>query len=186
MATCDNCGTTILFGGVRNGNLRFCNEKCHQAGHLLVFAEQLPAETVAEYTALMRRGECPKCGGAGPIDVHTSHTVWSALVFTSYKSKPEVCCRRCGVKSKLSSAALSSVFGWWGFPWGLMITPVQVIRNLVGLFSSPDPTATSPQLENFMRIQLAAHLLASGHTQADDDDEDSEDEGEFDDQEEPH
>ncbi|HEX6986100.1 MAG TPA: hypothetical protein VF170_12035 [Planctomycetaceae bacterium] len=28
--------------------------------------------------------------------------------------------------------ALSLAFGWWGFPFGLIFTPVTVIRNLLG------------------------------------------------------
>lgn len=29
MAKCGYCGTTILFGGKKDGDLRFCNDECH-------------------------------------------------------------------------------------------------------------------------------------------------------------
>jgi hypothetical protein len=95
------------------------------------------------------------------VDVHTSHTVWSLLVITSWNSSPEVCCRSCGFKSKLGAMALSGVAGWWGFPWGLIMTPIQVGRNFVGLVSGPDPGQPSPELANIIRLSLAAQLVAA-------------------------
>jgi hypothetical protein len=29
---CTHCGTTILFGGVKEDGLSFCNKKCREAG----------------------------------------------------------------------------------------------------------------------------------------------------------
>ncbi|MBX6316663.1 MAG: hypothetical protein IRY99_27680, partial [Isosphaeraceae bacterium] len=139
MASCDYCGTTLLFGGVRDGDLRFCNEKCHQQGFLLAVADQVPGDVLSEYVRQAHEGPCPKCNGPGPIDVHTSYTVWSALVLTSWRSRPEVCCQACGTKSQIGAAVSSAVLGWWGFPWGLILTPIQILRNLGGLLSSPDP-----------------------------------------------
>lgn len=161
MASCSYCGTTILFGGVRDGDLRFCNEKCHQQGHLLVIAHQVPEHLMAEHVREIHQGECPRCGGPGPIDFHTSYTVWSALVMTSWRSNNAVCCRSCGVKSKLGAAVTSGLFGWWGFPWGVIVTPIQIVRNIGGLLRSPDPTRPSRELENVARINLASQFLAS-------------------------
>ena len=165
MAKCDYCGTTILFGGVKEEEYRFCNQKCHENGFLLTIAKQIPDDVMEEHLKEVHDGQCPKCGGAGPIDVHTSHTVWSALVMTSWKSRPEVCCNSCGVKAKLGGAVISGLFGWWGFPWGIIMTPIQIIRNVAGLASSPDPLTPSAQLENFVRLNLASHLVASGGSQ---------------------
>ncbi len=168
MARCDYCGTTIIFGGVTDEHLRFCNDKCHQQGFLLAVADQVPEDVMAEQVMEVHQGLCPKCNGQGPIDVHTSHTVWSALLITSWQSRPEVCCRSCGVKSKLGAAATSSLFGWWGFPWGIIATPIQITRNVVGIFSSPDPSRPSPQLESIIKVGLAAQYVeASQQQQAD-------------------
>ncbi len=30
--------------------------------------------------------------------------------------------------------------GWWGVPWGLMITPVVLLRNLTGGIAEPPPS----------------------------------------------
>ncbi|MCP3904877.1 MAG: hypothetical protein GY715_14725 [Planctomycetes bacterium] len=161
MAKCAFCGTTILFGGTGDGHYRFCNQECHQRGYLLSVADQLPDDMMAEHVDEVHQGSCPKCGGPGPIDVHLSYTVWSALVLTTWRTRPEVCCRSCGVKAKLGATVSSGVLGWWGFPWGLVATPVQVGRNVIGMFSPPDPDHPSPQLVSMVKMNLAAHLAAA-------------------------
>jgi hypothetical protein len=48
MATCAYCGSTIIFGGTRDGNLRFCNARCQQAGALLSISNRPPQSQVQE------------------------------------------------------------------------------------------------------------------------------------------
>lgn len=171
MARCAYCNTVILFGGVKDQDLRFCNETCHKQGHVLLIAREVPEDLVAEQVAQLHEGPCPKCGGPGPVDVHTSHLVWSALVMTSWKSVPQVCCRSCGIKAKVWDTLLSGLFGWWGFPWGLIFTPIQIGRNVVGMFSSPDPEIPSDQLEKNVRLALAEQFVAGNHPQEPEDKE---------------
>lgn len=165
MATCAYCNTFILFGGVQDGEYRFCNSTCQGHGFLAAVASRVPPEWLQEELRAVHGGICPKCQGSGPIDVHTSHTVWSMLVMTSWDSSPEVCCRSCGMKSKLGALVLSGLVGWWGFPWGLIMTPIQVGRNFVGLVSGPDPQRPSPELENIVRLSLAAQLVQADQQQ---------------------
>lgn len=106
MAKCAYCGTYILFGGERDGSRRYCNAKCRQAGFMVVVADHVPPEDLAEQLSLWHNSNCPKCGGTGPVDVHTSHRIWSALFMTSWSSRPEVCCRRCGIRAKLGDRRL--------------------------------------------------------------------------------
>src|SRR4051794_18538215 len=122
MAKCAYCGTTIAFGGVREGELRFCRKACRDKAHLSAPSTQLPEEFVWEKAAEVHAGACPKCGGAGPVDLRTSYSVWSALVLTRWSQKSELCCRSCGRKAQLQAAAMSAALGWWGFPWGFIIT----------------------------------------------------------------
>ncbi len=163
MPECDYCGTTIIFGGVKDHGLHFCSDKCHQQGVLHDVTDQIPEEVISEYLMEVHEGACPICNGPGPVDVHTSYVVWSALVITSWKSKPQVSCRRCGIKAKVGNACLSGLVGWWGFPWGIVMTPVQLLRNFFGIFSSPDPTMPSEQLENILKAHLAAQLAAESY-----------------------
>jgi hypothetical protein len=159
MATCDACNTTILFGGKRDANGRFCNRKCQARGALLAVAKQIPDTTIREQVWQVHQGTCPKCGGSGPVDVYVTHKIWSAVVLTSWKSVPELSCRSCGRKSQWMGLASSAVLGWWGLPWGLVLTPVQIARNIAGISKPADASAPSPDLEKVVRMKLAASLV---------------------------
>jgi hypothetical protein len=159
MAKCDYCSSTIIFGGKRDANGRFCNKKCQGRGALLAISRQLPDSDVQDRVWKVHQGLCPKCSGAGPVDVHVSHTVWSALILTSWSSAPQLSCRSCGIKSQAVGAAFSLALGWWGFPWGLVVTPIQIGRNFFSMSRPPEPSKPSPQLEKIVRMTIAAQML---------------------------
>jgi hypothetical protein len=172
MAKCDGCGASILFGGVREGHLRFCKQNCRQHNAHVVEIHEVAAEISDDQlqSPLLEvfEGPCPQCGGTGPIDIHTSHSVWSALVTTSWKSTPRLSCHGCGAKAKLWGIAFSSAFGWWGFPWGLILTPIQVGRNLLGLMTF-EKLQPSDQLSQHVRLLLASQIVQHRlHQQASD------------------
>lgn len=161
MTNCDYCGTGILFGGKREGNLRFCNTRCQQGGAFLALSRQVSDTQVQEMLWKVHQGTCPKCGGSGPVDVHTSYRVWSALVLTNWSNSLQVSCRSCGLKKQLADSAFSLALGWWGFPWGLIMTPIQVGRNLVRAARPPEISKPSAQLEKAIRISVAKQLATS-------------------------
>jgi hypothetical protein len=158
MARCAYCNSLLLFGGAKVGPYTFCNAKCQQGAHYLAISQQIPESTIQQAIQHFDLSGCPKCKGPGPIEVHTSHLVWSALVLTSWSSRPRVCCRSCGIKSQLGYAALDMLIGWWGFPWGLIMTPVQVGRNIIGIFSVPPHP--SNQLKRIIGLNMAAQMAA--------------------------
>lgn len=160
MANCAYCNTYILFGGAKDGNLRFCNEDCKQKGYLHAFSQSLPEDFIQQQVEEVHQGQCPRCQGRGPVDVHTSYFVWSILVLTSWKNKPQVSCRSCGIKSQLGNALGSALVGWWGIPHGLLLTPVQIVRNFIGIFNPPPASRPSPTLSNMIRLHLGAQVLA--------------------------
>lgn len=156
MAKCDACGTTILLGGVKDGELRFCNRRCQQKGALITIANQIPEEIVRREAMAIHQGRCPKCNGVGPVDVHVSYRIWSAVFVTGWESRPRVSCHSCGVKSQLGDTFFCLFLGWWGIPWGVIGTPIQIGRNLVAFASPPGPNKPSDQLERSVRMLLAA------------------------------
>jgi hypothetical protein len=158
MAACAACGTTIIFGGSRDGELRFCNATCHRKGYLVRVAQSIPADVIAQQTAAIYHGRCPRCEGPGPVDVHTSYRIWSALILTSWQSRPAIACRRCGRKQQAADAAFSLFLGWWGFPWGLVMTPVQVGRNVIGIFKSTSEHKPSANLERATGMLIASEI----------------------------
>jgi hypothetical protein len=103
-------------GGLSSGTQRFCNKKCLTNGYVLSVAQKVPPDVVDRQVEEIFRGNCPKCRGLGPIDVHKVHQVWSALVVTRWTTTPQVSCRSCATKSQLGGVLFSSVLGWWGFP----------------------------------------------------------------------
>jgi len=166
MAKCDYCGSTIIFGGKRDANGRFCNQKCQGRGGLLALSRQIPESAIKEQVWKFHQGPCPKCSGAGPVDVHVSHKVWSALVLTQWSSTPQTSCRGCGMKSQLAGTFFSLVLGWWGFPWGLLLTPIQIGRNLFGIARPPEPSKPSAQLEKIVRMTIAGQNVRQQSAQA--------------------
>jgi len=165
MAKCDYCGTTILFGGKTDGDLRFCNDTCYRQGVLVGLSKQVPEEIVHKHVWNIHQGRCPKCGGDGPVDVHMSHRVWSLVLLTSWRSTPQVSCRSCGVKSQVGNTLFSLVLGWWGIPFGLVMTPVQVGRNIVDMFKGPDPAKPSARLETVVRMTIAERAVAAAQAE---------------------
>jgi hypothetical protein len=159
MASCDYCGSTIIFGGKRDSNGHFCNKQCQARGSLLSLSRQFPEANVQQEVWKVHQGLCPQCKGSGPIDIHVSHKVWSALFLTSWNSVPQVSCRRCGVKSQVTGTLFNLLLGWWGFPWGLIMTPIQVGRNLYGIVQPPEASKPSRQLEKIVRMTLAANAI---------------------------
>lgn len=157
MASCAACGTTILFGGVRDGESRFCNARCRTEGSLRVALERVPDALVSSRVWMIREGRCPECREASPVDLHWSYRVWSGLIVVMHSTRPHLCCRRCGRREQWRDAAFSFVLGWWSL-WGLLWTPLQVYRNIRDIRRSEVPSETSLQLELLVRAQLADDL----------------------------
>ena len=164
MAQCSTCSKTILFGGEKAEGLRFCNEQCLAAGKVLLESRRIPADVVARALVEVVDGKCPVCGGPGPVELFLSHRVFSAVVVTSWKSVPQISCRRCATKSQLGSTLSSLLLGWWGIPWGLVVTPVQIARNLAGLARKADRENPSKELEEFVRARLASQAQTPAST----------------------
>lgn len=158
---CDYCGTRILFGGKREGDLRFCNDSCRGAGLLLAVSQLVPDATVNEAVWRVHQGNCPQCGGRGPVDVRVSHRIWSAFVLTTWSNRPRISCRACGRKANVTDSLFSLALGWWAVPWGPIMTPVQIVRNVAALSSHDDDSKPSPGLERLVRLRLAAASVES-------------------------
>ncbi len=102
----------------------------------------------------VHEGPCPRCGGPGPVDVRVSYTAYSLMILSFWRERPQVLCRRCGVKANLSGLVQTSLLGWWSFPAGLIVAPVQIVRNVWQLARPADPSLPSPKLEEHVREAL--------------------------------
>lgn len=160
MAKCAYCGTTVIFGGKKLDGLTFCDQKCQSNGEVLLVARQLPDDLVVDETRRIHAGPCPVCKQQrGAVDVHTSYKVHSVLIYTSWSSTPRISCRPCGLKGQAGALSYSIFLGWWGLPWGLVMTPVQVVRNIHGMVSSKETGTPSEQLGTLVRRSIALQAI---------------------------
>lgn len=167
MATCATCGTTILFGGISSMGARFCGAPCAEKGVLAIAAKNVSSGEAALLAAKIHSGKCGKCGREGPVDIHCSYQIISYIVATNWKTNVHLSCRRCGVRAQVLDLIGSLLGGWWGFPWGLAITPVQIFRNIGGIAKPPQPHLPSESLLNHARMLIASGAEVKPFNQAD-------------------
>ena len=160
MANCASCGQMILFGGVKHGSLRFCNKRCYDAAGYLQVAEQLPDDVVDEALTDFHQSNCPCCGGPGPVDIHFSHRVMSFVVLTQFQTIPKICCSSCGTKSKIGNFFATLFLGWWGFPFGLIFTPIYLCKNIYGIVFPVSSVEPTEHLRDFVKQNLALQYIA--------------------------
>ena len=158
MTTCSNCGKAVGRRAKREGPFVFCDDKCRERGLLQYLSGRVPEEELVQYVKSYHAGPCPKCNGHGPVDIHNSYWVYSLVVLTSWNTVPQISCRECGVKSQIKNTTFSLACGWWGIPFGFIMTPVQVIRNVVAMFAAPDPSQPSAKLATLLKVHRAALL----------------------------
>jgi hypothetical protein len=156
MAVCHYCSTTILFGGLEADGQLFCDDRCLKSARLLQLSDKVYPDQIQKKAAELHRRLCPKCGGPGPCDVHRAHQIRSAVFRSKWQSLPLLCCRKCASKAQWRSLGSCLLLGWWNFPWGILMTPLQICRNLSGIFAGPSPQRPSIELEKLARVGLAA------------------------------
>ncbi|PXV56933.1 hypothetical protein SAMN04487785_10956 [Dyella jiangningensis] len=159
MSSCDQCGKSILFGGQRLDQRRYCSAACARIHPLLEMADRVPVDILQRQVSEWRQSACPKCKRRdGAIDVHEHHRVHSLVLMTQWSTRRNVCCRRCGRREQLLSTLYCATLGWWGFPWGLLVTPVQIVRNVAALCRR-EADRPSAAFEQIVRRQIARHYL---------------------------
>ena len=158
MASCSYCDSFMLFGGKTDPTGYYCSTKCQQAGNLLALSAQVPRNQLDRLVDELYHANCPRCGGPGPVDVHKAHRVWSAVFLTSWSSRPTLSCKSCATRRQLGAILFSGLFGWWGFPWGLGVTPLQIGRNIAEMLGGPKPGAPSALLQKVVRLEAGARL----------------------------
>ncbi|MDR2762258.1 MAG: hypothetical protein LBB88_06605 [Planctomycetaceae bacterium] len=184
MSSCTNCGAYIVFGGIKDGLYHFCSEKCQRQFTLNRDEQllQIPLPDDIEYIIEQQmnefhQGDCPQCGGPGPVDIHYSYRCISLLFTSICNTVPHVSCRYCARSSKLKNLFITVFFGWWMFPVGLILTPIFIIKNLYVLFYPTPAEQPSEQLRQFVRLNVIKQfqepttLLQNQKEEYDDDDE---------------
>jgi hypothetical protein len=162
MAKCGYCGSTVVIGGARSGEQRFCNTKCQQGAYVLSLSKLVPTEAIERQVEEVFRGNCPKCQSLGPVDVHRFYEVWSLLVLTRWATSQQVSCKSCATKRQLGALAFSLFCGWWG----LLLTPIQVTRNIIAMCGGSDSSKPSADLRKLVQVSLGQKMIAAGQQNA--------------------
>lgn len=157
---CANCGSTILFGGKKSGNRKYCNEKCFEADEIGRMSDAIPDSEVDRFSAEIRQADCPQCGKNSGLEVFKSYFIYSVILFTSWKQKPELSCRSCARKRQLKDFFASSFLGWWGIPFGILITPIILVANVVAMIINPLHKQPSKKLKEYARLLIAQDILS--------------------------
>jgi hypothetical protein len=163
MAICDFCGKKFNLFGVSENGYSFCSANCRdRARGLLTSLDGVPPAELESYIERSRAGPCAKCGGPGALDLHQSYRVYSMILLTSWSTHNHFVCRSCARSEQLKSLGFSTLLGWWGFPFGLIVTPIQIVRNLAALAGGADPGKASQRMQNILKLNLARRLAAQG------------------------
>ena len=115
---------------------------------------EVPEDEIEEALTAFHQGDCPCCGGPGPVDFHFSYRVISFVVLTQFQTIPKISCRSCAQKSKLGNFFATLFLGWWGIPFGLIITPIYLCKNLYSLMFPVSADYPSDQLREFIRLNI--------------------------------
>jgi tetratricopeptide (TPR) repeat protein len=76
---------------------------------------------------------CSKCGKVdSTLRVSTFTTVWSFIVFSTFRGWAKILCIRCRVIESLKYNLQVVCFGWWGIPWGIIWSIVFLLKNGMG------------------------------------------------------
>jgi hypothetical protein len=103
-------------------------------------------------------GECPNCGGPGPVDLFNAHYLWSALFLSSHSTKQALSCRTCARRRQYMAVVSCATLGWWSLH-GLIFTPAYVVYNLYEAFGKGSPNGPSPALRKLVSQQIAVHVM---------------------------
>jgi hypothetical protein len=154
MAKCSSCRTLIAWGGLYDGDFRYCSEGCLDAGRIDRVTQAVPRELLDRYLWAVYEGDCPQCGGPGPLDVYAAgHGVLQFRTVLGDRLPP-ISCRSCGTKAELRSALGRAALGWW-LPFEFVLLPLALGRSVIRLVMRRNRSGPSAILERRVKIELA-------------------------------
>jgi len=156
---CATCKKSILFGGERAGSRRYCSKKCFKADALGRLGDSIPESRVDEVAKQLRVSLCRSCHRQNDVEIFKSYLVYSVVILTSWREKPALSCRSCARKRQTKDLIASFLLGWWGIPFGLIVTPIIVVMNGLAMTRNPLNAPPSRALRDYARL-VAAHELS--------------------------
>lgn len=157
---CDYCGNSAKYMPIFDAGQRFCSKKCLHAARVSESAVDLSKVEIEQEASKIRSGACPECNQKkSPVEMRFYHMVISYIVLTRYTRKSRLCCARCGRKRNREAMLATALLGWWGFPWGVFMTPTYLIANLGEMFEKRKSDDPSEDLIREAKYRLAELAL---------------------------
>lgn len=159
MPTCDYCNATYRGWAIKDGRYRYCTGLCQERGRtLLNVLKTIPESEIERVIIDAHQSICPNCNKNSGIDVHSSYEIWSAIVYSSWKTNSHIVCKACARKMRLKALISCLVKGWWSPP-GLLTTPFYALFNVIA-FITPTHSSASERFRKLVRINLARRQAA--------------------------
>jgi hypothetical protein len=156
MSKCATCGKSIIAGGIRDHGFRFCSKPCHQRkASYIAKMRAIPDAVVKIEVEKIRHMRCARCKKNSGVEMHKSAFVWSMIFMTRFGEHKHVCCKTCALKSQAMDTVRTALFGWWGIPFGLIMTPISIVSNVSQMIITARRTQPSSALSEFARERLA-------------------------------
>ena len=97
---------------------------------VMVQNSKLSMQDILKYAYILRTISCPYCRNPNKkINATITYTVQSFLIVTTSKKAIKIGCPECLEKQNKEAILSTAVLGWWGFPWGIINTPIYIWRN---------------------------------------------------------
>lgn len=154
MAKCDSCRALIAWGGIKEEGYRYCSERCMEQGRLDRVTRAVPRDLLDRYLRAVYEGDCPQCGGPGPLDVYGATRGWIDMRIVLGERLPPISCRSCGAKTELRAVLKSAALSWW-LPFELILMPLSISQSILRMAMKRRQSGPSPQLERRVKVELA-------------------------------
>ncbi|MCJ8312244.1 MAG: hypothetical protein HRU38_08380 [Saccharospirillaceae bacterium] len=155
---CATCNSFIIFPGKKAGKRKYCNQHCFDMDKLGRISDDVSDTDAISRANIIKVSSCPTCQQTKALEIYKSYFVYSIILFTSWKTISELSCRSCAKKQQATNLTISSLAGWWGFPFGLIVTPIIIGANIVALIKKTDQENTSKALIEYSRMSLAREI----------------------------
>lgn len=136
---------------------RVLGERGMPAQPLDAISADISQDEVVRHAMAIKHGPFPMCCMQGhAVGIRTSCWIGSAIVLTNRRMRRDLAGRECGARRTRRAMAFGMVLGWWGVPFGLILTPWYAGRNAMALAGYPDPPHPSQPLLALAKAHLPA------------------------------
>jgi hypothetical protein len=161
MSKCATCGKSIIAGGIKDQGFRFCSKPCHQRqAPFLSKIGQVSEDAVDREMTRVRALRCSRCKRNGEVDMHSSAFVYSMIIMTRFGQNKHLCCKSCALKAQAKDTLSTAALGWWGFPFGLIMTPISLVSNVAQMVATARRKEPSAAMRLYIKQQVARQLVA--------------------------